>query len=486
MTEAGPRWATARTPSRDTLGGQAAKIAAQLGTPLLDWQRQVLDVVLELDPDTGQFAYRDWIVTVPRQQGKTTMLLVYILLRCLRSRSRIAYTAETGADARAKFERDWLPALKESPFARYVTAKMANGREALSFTNGSLATLIATTRKSGHGASIDAGILDEAFGHSDSRIEQALRPAMLTRPSAQFVITSTAGTPSESPYLWEKVQAGRQAVEAGLAHSLAYFEYSAADDADPADPETWASCMPALGRTIQAGAVAADQQIMDASEFARANLNRWVTSMVAPVISLETWNALADPRSEQVGPLVFGFDLSPGRTSAAISVAGKTGADKLHIETIDHREGTDWVVARLAELSERYSPWCLVCDGAGPAASLIPDLAAKGVNVVVTGARDMANACGILFDAAANDELRHLGTPELSAALTGAVKRPLGDAWAWSRKNSAVDISPLVAATVALWAFKTQEPERPPRARFINLAEVYRKMQAEEAAKGVQ
>ena len=37
--------------------------------------------------------------------------------------------------------------------------------------------------------------------------------------------------------------------------------------------------------------------------------------------------------------------------------------------------------------------------------------------------------------------------------MKGATKRPLGDAWAWSRKNSTVDISPLVAATLALWGY---------------------------------
>jgi hypothetical protein len=37
-------------------------------------------------------------------------------------------------------------------------------------------------------------------------------------------------------------------------------------------------------------------------------------------------------------------------------------------------------------------------------------------------------------------------------ALRGAVQRPLGDAWGWSRKNSTVDITPLVAGTIATWA----------------------------------
>jgi hypothetical protein len=42
--------------------------------------------------------------------------------------------------------------------------------------------------------------------------------------------------------------------------------------------------------------------------------------------------------------------------------------------------------------------------------------------------------------------------------VTGAKKRPLGDAWAWSRKSSAVDISPLVACTLARFAVAGDRP----------------------------
>jgi hypothetical protein len=53
--------------------------------------------------------------------------------------------------------------------------------------------------------------------------------------------------------------------------------------------------------------------------------------------------------------------------------------------------------------------------------------------------------------------LRHIPHPALSAALAGAGKRPLGDAWAWDRRGTSVDISPLVAATLARWAYTSRE-----------------------------
>jgi hypothetical protein len=65
----------------------------------------------------------------------------------------------------------------------------------------------------------------------------------------------------------------------------------------------------------------------------------------------------------------------------------------------------------------------------------------------------------MFFDATTPEEdgLRHRGTQELSVAVAGARKRTLVDAWAWSRKSSSVDISPLVACTLAFWGVATSE-----------------------------
>jgi len=70
--------------------------------------------------------------------------------------------------------------------------------------------------------------------------------------------------------------------------------------------------------------------------------------------------------------------------------------------------------------------------------------------------REVAAACGALVDAAKQDQLRHLGQTELNTAIDGARTRPLGDAWAWARKHSSADISPLVAVTLAKWAHATR------------------------------
>ena len=107
---------------------------------------------------------------------------------------------------------------------------------------------------------------------------------------------------------------------------------------------------------------------------------------------------------------------------------------------------------RLAELVQRYNPVSVVVDPWSAAGELILALDAARIEVVRPTARDVAAAAGALYDATRPDadRIRHLGQTPLNAAVAGAVKRPLADAWTWNRRGS-VCITPLVACSLAAW-----------------------------------
>ena len=119
-------------------GPRAAQIAQLMGLDLMPWQRQVLDTALEINPDTGRLAYREVRLTVPRQQGKSTLLLAVMVHRCLGmgDGQRIVATAQTAKDARAKWEDDYLPRIQGSPLAKLIHVRRANGSEAIRWANG--------------------------------------------------------------------------------------------------------------------------------------------------------------------------------------------------------------------------------------------------------------------------------------------------------------------------------------------------------------
>jgi hypothetical protein len=312
--------------------------------------------------------------------------------------------------------------------------------------------------------------LDEAFSQVDNRLEQAFKPAMVTRPQPQFWVVSTAGT-DDSLYLIGKRDRGRKLAEEGVRKGVAYFEWSALEGdednpVDPGDRDVWRACMPGLvcnGGIIEEDAVEADFKSMDLIEFQRAYLNQWPDrNVVDPVIPHAVWKALADPASQIVDGLVFGLDANPERTHAAIASAGRRADSVGHVEVVDTRSGTGWVVDRVVELNKRHEPLAWVLDPASAAGAWLPDLQEHGIEPVLVTGREMAQACGALYeDVVENAAFRHLDQPQLNAALSGARKRPVGDAWAWHRRDSGIDISPLVSSTLAWHGLALQEASPP-------------------------
>jgi hypothetical protein len=430
-----------------------------LGTPLMPWQRHVADVALELDPATGRLAYREIVLTVPRQSGKTTLQLAVMTHRAngFRGRQKIVYTAQTRLDARKKWEDEHVPILEASPLRGLFRVRRQIGQEAIRWRNGSIQGLAAPSEKAVHGDVLDLGAIDEAFAQEDDRVEQGMKPAMITRPQPQLWIFSTAGT-LKSVYLREKVEAGRLAADAGVTSGVAYFEWSARPEDDPGDPATWYGCMPALGRTVREEAIAADHQTMKLDEFRRAYLNQWPSE--APedwlVISRAQWDELAGPPSPPVAPVAFAADMTPDYSFGSIGVAWRDADGILHVEIPegDHRPGTAWMADRLLELYAKWRPCAVVVAAEGPASSLVAPLQAKLPAEVLLkpGAQQRAGATGQFYEAVTESKrLRHLGQPELAAALAGARKQEVGDHWWWARKGLYADVSPLVAVTLAAW-----------------------------------
>jgi hypothetical protein len=497
--ECQPTFATPRSPERKTLGGAVAKVSKTLGKELMPWQRMVADVAGEIDPETGRLVYSDIIVTVPRQSGKSTLILPEVVTRSELSRhlggpQQMLYLAQTRGKARKKWEEEYLDKgiRKCRALDGKYTVKLTTGNEHITFRDGSVFGIDASTEDAAHGDSLDFACKDEAWADADDRVDQAIQPTMLTRPSPQFWIVSTAGNDA-SVYLDSKVKLGRAAVRNDTRRGIAYFEWSADPEAPIGDPDTWWSCMPALGYTTTEAAVRSRWDSMGdkPAEFARAYLNVWSRDVVHTVIPLALWRACADPAGAIVGAPVLAVDVSPDRSTATIVACGPSaGRTRLEVVPSDDSgalrrgDGIEWVLPRLLELISRHGPRALVLDDAGPAGTLVQGL--KGAGHVVRSATDpeglivlpgthgVVDSCGLLVDIVNDatlslpaDDAHPGGDPVLEGALRVASKRPLGDAWAWRRLTSTGDITAIVAASLAAWGHRMSPVRAPKRASKV-------------------
>lgn len=428
-------------------------------------QQHVWDVATEIDPATGRLWYREVVVLFPRQSGKTTLLLPKFVWRAeashlLGGRQRMLYAAQTKNDAVEKFDEDYIEDLAAARVMRGRYRVSNNqGRKRIRFQSGSTLAPVATTAKAGHGKTLDDGTLDEAWSQADNRIEQAWRPAMITRDQAQLWLTSTAGTRA-SVYLRSKVLAGRALVESADPESrVAYFEYAAPPGADPYDPAVWWACMPALGFTITEDAIRHELATIEGGvvEFQRAYLNQWPDDVESDewVLPKADWLACADEGTRRDGLPVLAVDVNPQRSRASVVFAAVRADGLPMVQVVRHGEGTSWVAEHVGDMVRAKGAAAVLLDGVGPVKSLLPDIEEQvggRCPVHVLNGGEVADGCGQLFDAVVTRQLRHPGQDVLTAAVASATKRHLpGGRYAWDRRQDGGDITALCAATEALW-----------------------------------
>jgi hypothetical protein len=435
-----------------------------MGRPLMPWQQQVADVALEVD-ETGRFVYKQVVVTVPRQSGKTTLFGAVMEHRAMvTGRGRVWFTQQSGKDAVDWLLNEHVPML--APLAGFFHVRRAAGSEHVRWPSGGMVRPFPPTPAGLHSKLSDLVVVDEPWSFDLVRgraLDQAIVPTMATRPNAQVWKVSTAGDASSTWWLGT-VEAGRASARAGRTDGMAFFEWACPDGLDPCAPDAWPLFHPAYGRTIGAAAMRSALELLGPEEFARAYGNRWV-SATARVIPAAAWRMAADPTQQlpAAGGLAFGFDVALDRSDASIVAAWTDEQGIAHLEVSDWREGTGWIVPKLVELVERWQPRQVAYDAAGPALDLADDAARAGLTMVPVKARDYAAACAGLLESLTAEPatLRYRPHQALDDAAAAATMRALGDAWAWGRRSSTVSLSALTAATVARWAWLHSTPTGP-------------------------
>lgn len=438
-----------------SVAAEAVELAESIGLVLDPWQQlAVTDILAERANPAGSPAAFEACILAPRQNGKGAILeCVELAWLFLTGERLVLHSAHEFKTANEAFLRI-ASLIDQAPDLRRKVARIryANGEQGIDLKSGQRLKFVARSRGSGRGFSGDKIVLDEALW-LDAPAMAALLPTMSARPNPQLVYASSAPL-ATSTFLLGVRRRAQKMIDAGEQGRLAYLEWSADPDADMSDPDTWAQANPALGYRIPLEFIADEYAVMQDTprEFGRERLGipDEDDNDVQAAVPLDAWHRCADPDSQIIGTPTFALDVSPERSWASFAVAGSRADGKRHVEVVDRRPGTGWIVDRAVELFAKWrSP--IIIDPKSPAGALARQFADRGVDVVEITFRDLVNGCGAFEDAVINDSLRHLGQGSLNAAMIGATKRTVGGATAWARSASA-DITPLVAATLAFWA----------------------------------
>jgi hypothetical protein len=157
------------------------------------------------------------------------------------------------------------------------------------------------------------------------------------------------------------------------------------------------------------------------------------------------------------GEVAFAAEISEDRQHCAIVAAGRAEDGRILVDLAPefYFHPRD-AVGKLADLYAKHDPVAVVVDPRSQAGTLLCPLAEAGVLVREPSTAEVVAAHGEFLDLVNDGRLAHLDQPPLTAAVRAAQQRPLAGAQAWERRTP-VDQSPLVAATLACWAFRRWE-----------------------------
>jgi hypothetical protein len=432
----------------------------------MPWQLDWWDVSLELvEGERGLvLAYPTAIATVPRQAGKSVEQTAVVADRGRNwdEPQTTALIAQTGKDALEALRTKWWPRIEKAYGSAEdggeVHFRKAHGSEALEWANGSRHVILPPKRDAGHGMTLDAVLIDEAWAYRSNVVEAAVVPAMLTRPAKQLRIDSTRGDET-STYLDGKIELGRESVDLGVTEGICYLEYSAPDDADGDDPATWWATHPALGFTLTESdmRMMRDSMASEPGEFDRAGLNRPRPRKVSTAIDTELWASRGDPQ-RITGLEAWAIFTGVNRSSCAIARAGYRADGRVQLLVMEHHAGVGWVPDKLAGVLPGgiHLGVDRLVDGA-----MVPELERSKVKVKLLGAGDAINAFAKLAEYLRDDKVRHARQSSLDEAVANATTRKVRNEEAVLFKRiGAVDISPLVASSYALWML-ISDPQKP-------------------------
>lgn len=437
-------------------GQEAVELAEAAGLVLDPWQRDVLIGACGCRED-GRWSAPEVCIICARQNGKNAILEARELAGLyLFGEQLILHSAHEFKTAQEAFLR--IKALVDNTDdlrKKVRRIRASHGEEGIELLSGQRLRFVARSSASGRGFTPDVIILDEAYALTEMMVG-AMFPGLSGRSIEgipQTWYTSSAG--DETSYALARVR------ERGHEGSdrLAFWEWSAPDDADLDDREFWVQANPALGVRISEEAVMGEREAMSDADFARERLGVWPHGILGRAIPAEVWDAVCFSDIEaRRHKAEIGVEIAPDHSSGAMAAwDGQVG------EVVAHRAGVNWIVDKAEELAAKYR-CSFVMDGNGPASAYLRQaFERRNLATEYLSNPDVYAACAQIYQAVADGNIKVRAAVELDEAVAVAQKKTVsGDRFVWRRDVG--DITPFFALTLA---FRPGDVPRVPLIAYI-------------------
>lgn len=476
-------------PSR---GDMAVEFAREVGMTLYPWQEDLLRdmcrTVQVEDDESGemltQWAARESVVVVPRQNGKGEVLVARELAGIFLFNERIifhsAHRMDTVEDAQKRLwdviERNqdlmnwWVddPDFDDSRSRYpYPKVKTANGKEEISFPNGAIVYFRTRSNGTGRGLTIDYLILDECYDLPMS-VWRAMGKTTSAVPNSQKIFISSPVDRTDPDHAHGAIFSAKRWAGIDGAKKILFKEWSMREDGDPFAMSSWEESNPSLVSSgvgqqlddlqVEAEGARNSEDLMAGFLVESLGVGNWyprdgdVAGDFVRVFDLDEWQDVADPAPRVTGDSALSVDLSWDAERVA-SVAAVSCGLRYHLsispmERFDREE----TVAGIVRAVDQNDPLAVVLEMTGERSTLANPLEKAGIEPVKMSRLHAADATALLLRLFREGKISHDGDQRWVDALDVAEVKETN-----SGQKRIYHSPEFVAASFAVWALQEFE-----------------------------
>ena len=302
------------------------------GLRLRRFQREWL---LELfREDNDKRVYSSALLGLPRGNGKTELAAaVALYMLCADGAPQPQVVIAAGSDKQAGEAFDAAKAMYDRSSWLQRKCEILRGRKVIRWRADDNAWLKTVSAEGPlqHGMKPTAVVFDEVWNQKKRELWEALAGGLIKRPQPLLICISSAGYDRSGSLLGELCDRG----EADEDPRFFYRWFSAPEDLDWKDPETWRLANPALADPdpfLQVEGLEDNLQRMHENEFRRWHLGQW-TASEDTWITPEVWDKCdGQPDFIPDYETVLGVDASIRRDATAVATAQRHSDGTFHVK----------------------------------------------------------------------------------------------------------------------------------------------------------
>ncbi len=436
------------------------------GIKLDEWQEWLLRSMLERYPAdhptlAGRLRYRQLVVSVPRQSGKSFVAAILgaygLLMHMPNGGAQVLSLASSTEQAMIIYSRV-LYVIQENPALRKRFRKATERRGIVTADGKGRYDVKAAKEAALQGIPISLCLFDELHLAKRGMWSAAVLGTSSLSDDGIVIGITTAGDESSETLIDLYKQGERAANGDPELERFGFFCWQAPEGADVKDPASILASNPAVecGR-IPLDRVMSDLATIPEHEARRYRLNQFIAGATQTWLPMNLFHDAAGQGITTLEGSVLAVDVTAKWEFASIAAANKNG-DLIETELVAcfNAPSEQQLYNHLVKLYRDHKIRAIAID-ARVAPNLTQRLKRNGFVVWQLYAKEVAAACSQGYALFSTGKLKHNNESILIAQSTRAVAKYVGESWYLSRVNSYGEIDALLATLFAVYCATSRE-----------------------------